>query len=258
VVVIDQRRDVLTAPAAKAYRLLRAVLMTAVNEDELLRKNPCRIPGADQEKPAERPVLTMAQVVAPADAMDERYRALVLLTTFACLRWGEVSALQRQDIDAERGWVRVRQQFTEVRGVGLVLSSPKSRAGFRTVAVPSSILPALREHLAAFVDDASDALVFTGPTGAPIWRGNFNKLARWREVVEKIGVPGLHFHDLRHTGNTIAARTGASTRELMARMGHDSTQAAIIYQHATAEADRAIAQAVDKALKAERKKTPAR
>jgi integrase len=237
--------------AAKAYRLLRAVLTTAVNEDELLRRNPCRIPGADQEKPAERPVLSIAQVVALADAIEPRYRALVLLTTFACLRWGEASALRRQDIDSDRGLVLIRQQYTEVRGVGLVLGPPKSRAGRRTVSVPATILPPLREHLTAFVDDRPDALVFTGPTGTPIWRGNFNKLTRWPQTVAAIGSPGLHFHDLRHAGNTIAARTGASTRELMARMGHDSSQAAIIYQHATAEADRAIAQAVDKALKAE-------
>jgi integrase len=240
--------------AAKAYRLLRAVLMTAVNEDELLRKNPCRIPGADQEKPAERPVLTLAQVLKLAELMDERYRALVLVTTFACLRWGEVSALQRQDIDADAGVIRVRQTFNEVRGVGLVLGPPKSRAGLLAVSVPAAILPALREHLAAFVDDNPKALVFTTPSGRPIWRGNLNKVIGWSAAIGKLGVPGLHFHDLRHSGNTIAARTGASTRELMARMGHDSAQAAMIYQHATSEADRAIAQAVSDAVKAERKK----
>lgn len=240
--------------AAKAYRLLRAVLMTAVNEDELLRKNPCRIPGADQEKPAERPVLTLAQVLRLSEMMDERYRALVLVTTFACLRWGEVSALQRQDVDADAGVVRVRQTFTEVRGAGMVLGPPKSRAGRRAVTVPAAILPALREHLAAFVDDNPEALVFTTPSGRPIWRGNLNTVIGWSAALGKLGVPGLHFHDLRHTGNTIAARTGASTRDLMARMGHDSAQAAMIYQHATSEADRAIAQAVSVAVKAERKK----
>ncbi|MGY0003909.1 tyrosine-type recombinase/integrase [Micromonospora sp. I033] len=240
--------------AAKAYRLLRAVLMTAVNEDELLRKNPCRIPGADQEKAAERPVLTLAQVLKLAELMDEQYRALVLVTTFACLRWGEVSALQRQDVDADAGVIRVRQTFTKVRGVGMVLGPPKSRAGRRAVSVPAAILPALREHLAAFVDDNPEALVFTTPSGRPIWRGNLNKVIGWSTAVGKLGVPGLHFHDLRHTGNTIAARTGASTRDLMARMGHDSAQAAMIYQHATSQADRAIAQAVSDAVKAERKK----
>jgi len=241
--------------AAKAYRLLRAVLTTAVREDEILPRNPCRIPGADQEKPAERPVLTLAQVLALADAVPPRYRAMVLLTTFGCLRWGEVAALQRQDLDLDAGTVRVRQAVTEQRGVGLVLGPPKSRAGRRSVSLPPFVVEAVHAHLAAYVDDAPDAVVFTSLSGGLIWRGNFNKLAGWPAAVASVGVPGLHFHDLRHTGNTLAAQTGASTRDLMARMGHDSAQAALIYQHATSEADRAIAKALGAAVRSEQKKT---
>ena len=63
-----------------------------------------------------------------------------------------------------------------------------------------------------------------------------------------MGKVGLHFHDLRHSGNTLAAQSGASTRDLMARMGHDSMNAAIIYQHAPLQADRAIANALDAQL----------
>ena len=62
---------------------------------------------------------------------------------------------------------------------------------------------------------------------------------------KKIGFPGLHFHDLRHTGNTIAVSSGASLKDLMQRMGHDSVRAALIYQHSTAEADRKIADAMN-------------
>ncbi|MFD2691724.1 tyrosine-type recombinase/integrase [Streptomyces phyllanthi] len=51
----------------------------------------------------------------------------------------------------------------------------------------------------------------------------------------------LHCHDLRHTGNTLASTAGASTRELMTRMGHSSSRAALIYQHITSDRDRAIA-----------------
>jgi hypothetical protein len=113
---------------------------------------------------------------------------------------------------------------------------------------PPVIVSAIRDHLTRHVGDGPDTFVFTGPAGRPIWRGNFNKLTRWPEAVEKIGKAGLHFHDLRHTGNTLAARTGASTRDLMARMGHDSPQAVMIYQHATSEADRAIADALNAAV----------
>jgi integrase len=68
---------------------------------------------------------------------------------------------------------------------------------------------------------------------------------KWQDVASKIGAPGLHFHDLRHTGNHFAAATHASLRDLMNRMGHDSMRAALIYQHNTRGADEAIAAAVD-------------
>ena len=75
-------------------------------------------------------------------------------------------------------------------------------------------------------------------------RSNFRRTGKWSNSVAAIGAPGLHFHDLRYTGNTHAAATGASLRDLMDRMGHDSARAALIYQHKTAAAGRAIADAL--------------
>lgn len=147
---------------------------------------------------AVRPVLTVAQVGALADAMPEQYRALSLVTAFGCLRWGEVIALQRKDIDSERGTVRVRQAVTEQRGVSLIIGPPKSRAGRRVVSLPPLVVSAIREHLARYVHDDPEAFVFTGPTGRLLWRGNFNKLVNWQQAMDTIGRPGLHFHDLRH------------------------------------------------------------
>jgi integrase len=66
---------------------------------------------------------------------------------------------------------------------------------------------------------------------------------KWAAAVNKAGLPaGFHFDDLRHTGNNLAAAAGASTRELMHRMGQTSMRAALIYQHATSERDREIAE----------------
>jgi len=245
-VLLDKGVSVDTA--AKAYRLLRAILMTAVREDELIRANPCRVPGADQEHAPERPVLTIAQVFDLADQFDLRFRALILVTTFASLRWGEVTALQRRDIDAEKGTVRISRALVELRGQGIVTGPPKPRAGIRTVTLPALVLPDLRAHLADYVADDPAAYVFTGPKGALLRRGNFRTLVKWSAAVAAIGMPGLHFHDLRHTGNTLASKTGASLRDLMARMGHDSPRAALIYQHTSIEADEAIADAVNTRL----------
>jgi integrase len=201
------RRELLDAGVsqsmvAKAYRLLRAILNTAVDHDELLRRNPCRIRGAGDESPAERPVLTVGQVYQLAALIDGRYRALILVTTFGSLRFGEAAGLQRADASLDLGTIRIRQALVEVAGQGLVLSPPKSRAGLRTVVLPPSVVGELRQHIERYVDDGPAAFVFTGPQGAPLRRGNFNGLVKWAELVADVGVTGLHFHDLRHTGNT--------------------------------------------------------
>ena len=239
-------KGVSVSATAKAYRLLRAVLMTAA-EDRIIPRNPCHIRGAGDEKPAERPVLTVAQVFELAELMkDRRFRTLVLLVTFASLRWGEAIALRRCDVDLDARTVSVRRQYVELTGQ-LVLGPPKSRAGTRTVSIPAAIVPALLEHSDHYVGAEETSLLFTGPRGGVLRRGNFRRGAGWAAAVSKIGVVGLHFHDLRHTGNMLAA-PGASLGDLKARMGHDSARAAMIYQHATAEADRVIADALDKRI----------
>jgi integrase len=230
--------------AAKAYRFLRAVLMTAA-DDRIIPRNPCRVRGAGEEKPDERPTLTVSQVYELADRMPgDCHRVLVLVAAFASLRWGEVTALRRCDIDIEAGTVTIARQHVQLDTGGVVVSAPKSRASLRTVAVPAAILPAIRTHLDGCVSQSPDSLVFTGSRGGVLRRSNFRRAVKWSQAVEAIGAPGLHFHDLRHTGNTHAAATGASLRDLMDRMGHDSARAALIYQHKTAAAGRAIADAL--------------
>jgi integrase len=134
---------------AKAYRLLKAICNTAV-DDGLIRRNPCRIKGAGQEKSPERPVLTVSQVYALAAATDERYRALVLLAVFGSLRWGELAALRRSDIDFQARTVRISRQLSERRGGGFAFGPPKSDAGRRTVAIPSVITPDLAAHIVTY------------------------------------------------------------------------------------------------------------
>ena len=83
------------------------------------------------------------------------------------------------------------------------------------------------------------------PIGGPLRRANFNRQAGWPQAVNAIGASGLHLHDLRHSGNAWAATSGAGLRDLMARMGHDSERAAIIYQHQARGADAVITNAID-------------
>jgi Phage integrase family len=118
-------------------------------------------------------------------------------------------------------------------------------AGVRRVGLPRAVVLEMRKHLAEYVEAEPSSLVFTRPKGAPIRRGNARKLLRWNTSLATIGLTGVRFHDLRHTRNTLAARSGVSTRDLMSRMGHDSVRTAIIYQHATTEADARIADSLD-------------
>ncbi|GAA1366276.1 tyrosine-type recombinase/integrase [Catellatospora chokoriensis] len=227
--------------AAKAYRLLRAVLNTAVT-DRLITCNPCQIVGAGQEKSPERPIATMNQVLTIADNVPARFRAMVLLACFASMRFGELAALARKHVNTSTGEVLIERTMGEMVNGQLVFGPPKSAAGVRVVTVPSAILSALTDHLAEFTAEGAEALVFVGPMGAAVRRSNFQE--HWTKGTTAAGVMGLHFHDLRHTGNTWAAESGATLRDLMDRMGHASTKAALIYLHRSGARDRAIADAL--------------
>jgi integrase len=97
---------------------------------------------------------------------------------------------------------------------------------------------------------SSAALVFASSTGSPLAHSNFRNRV-WLPALAAVGLEGIHLHDLRHTGNQLTANAGANPKELMARMGHDSERAALIYLHSTAERQRALADAVGDAARAE-------
>jgi integrase len=214
---------------AKAYRLLKAVLSTAL-DDGVIRRNPCRVKGAGREKSPERPTLTVVQAYALAEAIGQRYCALVLLAMFSSLRWGELGALRRCDVDLAARTVRVSRQLAEARGGGFAFGPPKSEAGTRVVTIPEVITPVVQWHLSCFAQPGDDGLVFTSPRGGPLRHSQFRQ-RQWVPALTAAGLADFHFHDLRHSGNTLAASAGATLRELMDRMGHDSERAAMIYQH---------------------------
>jgi integrase len=227
---------------AKAYRLLHAIFTTAADQDRIIRRNPCSIDGAGKEDSHEREIVPLPVVFAIADRIPVRYRALVLLATFADLRWGELAGLRRENVDLDACEVRVTETVAELDKGALLPETPKSRAGRRVVAIPPDLVPELRWHLERFAEPGERGYVFVGPKGGRLRRSNFRPI--WHQARSSVGLPDLHFHDLRHTGGTLSAATGASLKELMARLGHSSVRAAMIYQHATRDRDRVIALAL--------------
>jgi len=229
---------------AKAYRLVRAILNTAV-DDGRIKRNPCRIKGAGEYRTAERPTASIAQVYSLAEQMPKRFRVLVLAAAFTGLRWGELIALRRCDIDLASGVIHVRRRLAQLSRGGMQSGAPKSVAGVRNVAIPAFLVEELDVHISEYADAGPEGLIFRGEKGGMLRRSNFGRATNWTETVTKVALPkGFHFHDLRHTGNQLAANAGATTRELMHRMGHGSMRAALIYQHATIDRDRQIADAL--------------
>jgi integrase len=216
-------------------------LATAI-ADEILDRNPCRVVGAGVERSPERPIATLAEIEALANTVGRRWRAMVLLAAWCGLRFGELIALRRSDVDLLCGAVRVERTVVELTSGKRILGPPKTRAGLRTVAIPPHVLPEIEAHLEAYVGPEPDSLMFAGERGGGFIRRSWWS-THWKAARESVGVD-LRFHDLRHTGNTLAASTGPSTRELMARMGHASSSAALRYQHATWDRDQAIARAL--------------
>jgi integrase len=223
-----------------AYRLLRAIMRTTV-ADGLIAKSPCSVKGAGSVRSPERPVASVAEVAAAVGAAPEHYRAALLLCAWCQLRRGEVIALQRKDINLLHGTVHIERSRVPA-GSAVVLGPPKTAAGVRTLAIPANVLPALQDHLDRFVRPEPDAWLFADPSGSPVSPRTLDRA--WNDARKAIGRPELHLHDLRHSGLTWAAATGATTAELMKRGGHANPRAALGYQHATADRDRALADAL--------------
>jgi integrase len=224
---------------AHAYGLLRTILATAI-ADDLLDANPCRIRGAGQSKrkvqiqPATLPELE--QIVA---AVPERYRLMVLLASWCALRFGELTELRRSDVDTKGGRLRIRRGVTHVDGE-YVVGTPKSDAGARDVAIPPHLLPLVKAHLLEHTQAGKGGLLFPSASGGHMAPSTLYGV--FYKAREAAGRPDLHFHDLRHTGAVLAASTGATLAELMARLGHSTPAAAMRYQHASADRDRALAE----------------
>jgi integrase len=234
-----------TTPTARAhaYGLLRTVLADAVQR-RLIDHNPCHIRGAGNTKRAKRiEPASLPELTAITEAMPDRYQLMVLLAAWCGLRFGELTELRRKDIDLTHGIVKVRRAVVRVNGQ-FIVGTPKSEAGVRDVTIPPHLLPAVKAHLADSNSGGRDGLLFPAagdPTQHLAPATLYRVFYKARQAADR---PDLRFHDLRHTGAVLAATTGATLAELMARLGHSTAGAAMRYQHAAQDRDRVIATAL--------------
>ncbi len=230
---------------AHAYSLLRSILATAVSE-QMIAANPCviRAAGVTRRRSKTEPA-TIEELGVIREAMPDRLRLAVDLASWCGLRQGEILELRRGDVDVKAGVVHVRRAVTRVPGEPPLVGTTKSDAGVRDVSIPPHVLPAVEHHLSKYVPPAKDSLLFVGRDSGEQLASS--TLYRWYYPArEAAGRNDLRWHDLRHTGATLAALTGATLPELMNRLGHSTVNAAMRYQHAAKGRDRVIAEALSK------------
>jgi integrase len=231
---------------AQAYGLLRAVLATAVTDGHI-PFNPAQIRGASSVTTKRQSViLDVAEVGQLADAIDERFKALILISAWCGLRWGEVTELQRKDFTADCAVISVRRAVAHRAG-RCIIDTPKSRK-IRKVVTPPHIRPVIKQHLASYVAKNPDALVFPADRSCHLMGKTFRR--HYIKALDTIGRDGKKkprpsIHDLRHFAGTQTARVG-NLVETMGRLGHSTVKASLIYQGIVSGRDAEIAEALSK------------
>lgn len=241
------RRGTGAAAVAAAYAVLRTVLATAERE-ELIPRNPCRIRGAASVKSAERQPATPEQVNALADAMPDRYAAAVIVAAWSGVRSGELRALARRHVDLEAGTIRIERAVLELSRQKPTFGRTKTESSRRVVALPEFVMERLRLHLTEYVGLSESALLFCTEDGGILtrtWLGQMFRRAQKRAGLESLG---LAWHDLRHTGASLAYAVGSSVVDVQRRLGHTTMTAANRYAHAYASSDAALADRLNAAF----------
>ncbi|MGI8801719.1 MAG: tyrosine-type recombinase/integrase [Solirubrobacteraceae bacterium] len=222
--------------------VLRGVMTVAVRR-RYIATNPCDaldLPAADDH--VEMLFLDPAEIHTLVAALPVEWRTPVYLAATVGLRAGEVWGLRRMDVDLLTGTLYVRQTIKANFGkhladllpadqLGLVVSTPKSRASRRKVALPEATRRMLADHLSSSLPSgpAASAVIFTLPGGTPVQHGNF--YARIFKPTVRACLPpekaGLRFHDLRHSAAALSLAVHPDLFVVKSRLGHSDIKPTI-------------------------------
>lgn len=252
--LIWQRGGVKTSMIRKAIEVLRSALRHAV-ELGLCKSNPAaraRVPPKS-DRPANWLDVPDARRLL-ASARGSRWEAMYALTLALGLRRGELTGLTWADVDLRARVLRVRWTRTERRG-GSELTQPKTTASRRTIALPEFVVRSLRLQRQRELRKArtvgltlrpSDP-VFTTRSRRPYWSSQLYQELKFR--LDKLGLPRMRFHDLRHTAASLMLAEGVSPRTVMEILGHRNLAVTLmIYGHVNLLHQHEAVALVDRAL----------
>ena len=226
----------------ETLKLLRMILFRAI-DDNRLKSNPAARVEPPRTKRITPRVLKPEEISRVVETLQERWRAFVLLGAYGSLRWSELVAVKRDDIDIAERTVRVDECCTEVNG-RFVWGQTKTAGSDRTIALPDVVVKALAAHLLRFPPTA-EGLVFYGETGKPIRRKTFRPV--WLQALKAVEIAEhVRVGWLRHSGASLAYD---ATKDILAtaqRLGHTSTRMVdSVYVELYTEVSRQVADAID-------------
>jgi integrase len=241
--VIDWAEDLAPSSVKTAYGYTRSIFKTAI-EDRMIDTSPCvriNLPELVQERIVP---LTIEQVRQITDAMPVWYQAMVTFGAATGMRQGEMAGLTEDRISGDD--VKVDRQRVAVEGGRPVFGPPKSKNGYRTIAMGRTAAAAIVEHRAVY-PLGPDGLVFTNRYGGAIARSDMSHT--WREATKGMGLrPRSGWHELRHFNASLLINRGLSVRAVADRLGDRPDEIMRTYMHLWPTDQERATSAVDDAL----------
>ena len=233
--------------SAKTVRNIHQIISSAMNlakEQRLITANPadgCALPRLEHREMQTLPVEQLQSFLR--EAKDSGVFELYYLELATGLRRGELLGLKWEDIDLERGDLRVRRQIARINGE--VVEAPlKTKNAYRTLPLAEDTIGVLEAQRKKTGDSP---WVFPSPTGGPISPDSV--LHMLHRVLKRAGLPRVRFHDLRHTFATLALQNGVDIKTVSGMLGHFSAGFTLdTYAHVTSAAQRQAAQTMGNVL----------
>jgi integrase len=175
-----------------------------------------------------------------------------MLALFTGMRLSEGLALRWSCVDLDRGVVRLREALEQTTAHGIRFKTPKSKAGKREITLPEVLIDVLREHRRGQLElrmqlglgRLDDALLFSDLNGNPLAPNSVS--ARWAEFAERIGMPEVTFHALRHTHASQLIDAGVDIVTISKRLGHAKPDITLrVYAHLFRNDDSKAATAIN-------------
>ncbi|MDR3241760.1 MAG: site-specific integrase [Lactobacillaceae bacterium] len=154
---------------------------------------------------------------------------LFRVLAFTGMRRGEALALTWNDIMFETNEIKIDKALSTDENGKIILSTPKSKAGYRTVKVDTTTLSILKKLQAVQAESllkhglSSSGYVFT--TDDLQTHASITKPRKWAEtIVKRAGLPRIKVHGFRHTYATLAVQAGMNVKQLQYQLGHEDVQ----------------------------------